>query len=1117
MQQVMKTLTLFIASLGLLIFCCASGVSAATLTWDGQGHDNNWSTALNWTGNTVPVTGDSVIFSGTSTKDSTVNATFSATLATIAINSGYTGTITLERSLVTTSTFTQATGTFNSASFNTQWGGTFTLSSGTYTASSNIATFSGNFTHSGGIFNHNSGTVDLNGSFQTISGSNHFFNLYKVGVSNDWLTFPSGVISTVSGTLTLRGTAANNALTIRASTESVQWYLDILGNKDFYFLNVKDSGNINSTAISPTSSEMVSDLGNNSNWIISSNTKTGPQAGAIHDLASIDNWNIRFDGATSSGGFGSSITSINLDSDDERALVINSSNADFNDRVNSGSVFIISEEIMAANGESGALDLADPNNYLVRIDGASASDLFGVNVHVTDINNNGWDDLLISATGTDYNSRSASGSLYIILDGILRSLGGTGNTLDMANTNNFNLRIDGRAVNNSLGIRTVTTHDLNNSGVRDLLFNVYNYTGSNDAFYVLYNSLLQPYLGTTGTTLDLLTSTNFNLLYSPGCSAMGNLAFPDYDGDGDTDIAVTGSQTFCGSGIQRIIGGVYVINHDLFSSYSGTGNIIDLTQPGNYNFRLLGVSREGSFGQSIVSGDYDGDGKDDIASSAVNVDYNGRVNSGSLFMIYGSLLDQYAGTGNTLNLGATENSNFRWDGATAGDIYGIALASGDYDSDTRPDLLSGAYGTDYNSRSASGSLYLFKNNSFTSYNERGVIFDLANFTNFSARYDGSKASSLFGISTFLEDVNGDGRLDFISSANAENNVGRSNAGAVYVIYNFPHTVNVDSFSETNSQTPAFSGQVALSPLATTTVSQVQYLVDSSNPLGDWTDCEVSGTNYSCQIQQTLSLGSHQVFVRAADENGAYTLQSAYGSFNFLVAQGSDNPTNQYSNTFPGYAKSVTIGPNHQGPIGIEGIISYTGDPSNPGIGGMLQNTTSVNDLYINPQKLSVEELENDEIPFPWQQGFNIVTNVFDFSAVSAFNGYPITVANNPYTIILSYDPSKLAGKDPKTLKIIYWDPKSGSWKALPGPYVVNWENKTIATTTKAFSLFALGYPNLGNMSTISDQVLGSKDVSVELLSPTENKVSKTSVPSKSPTDTVAQTLPKKSCFLFWCW
>jgi hypothetical protein len=44
------------------LFVFVPQVSAAVRTWDGEGADNNWSTAANWSADTAPVNGDSVAF-----------------------------------------------------------------------------------------------------------------------------------------------------------------------------------------------------------------------------------------------------------------------------------------------------------------------------------------------------------------------------------------------------------------------------------------------------------------------------------------------------------------------------------------------------------------------------------------------------------------------------------------------------------------------------------------------------------------------------------------------------------------------------------------------------------------------------------------------------------------------------------------------------------------------------------------------------------------------------------------------------------------------------------------------------------------------------------------------
>jgi len=88
---------------------------AASLTWDGGGADNNWSTCANWTTDTCPIAGDTVTFNATSTKNSTIDAGAPASVATLTIAAGYTGTITLARTFATTTTFSQATGSFTAS------------------------------------------------------------------------------------------------------------------------------------------------------------------------------------------------------------------------------------------------------------------------------------------------------------------------------------------------------------------------------------------------------------------------------------------------------------------------------------------------------------------------------------------------------------------------------------------------------------------------------------------------------------------------------------------------------------------------------------------------------------------------------------------------------------------------------------------------------------------------------------------------------------------------------------------------------------------------------------------------------------------------------------------
>lgn len=153
-----------------LLFLLPSQAIAATQVWDGGcGADTSWSCADNWSGDAVPAAGDTVKFSATSSNNSTVDSGFAGTIATINVNPGYTGTISLDRSLVVAKTLAQKAGSFDARS-QALTVKTLSLSGGAFTASSGTTTVGGNFMVSGvPSFHANGGTVDFNGTAGTLT------------------------------------------------------------------------------------------------------------------------------------------------------------------------------------------------------------------------------------------------------------------------------------------------------------------------------------------------------------------------------------------------------------------------------------------------------------------------------------------------------------------------------------------------------------------------------------------------------------------------------------------------------------------------------------------------------------------------------------------------------------------------------------------------------------------------------------------------------------------------------------------------------------------------------------------------------------------------------------
>ena len=195
--------------------------------------------------------------------------TFTGSSGTVTPSSSMTvsgGTYTAGAGTLTTPSLTVSGGTFTGSSGTVDLNGDFTVSSGTFTApsSSGTLTISGNFAHSGGTFTHNSGTVTLDGSDQTLSGSTTFNNLSKTVSTARTLTFTSGTTQTIAGTMTLQG-ASGALLSLRSSTSGTQWSINPQGTRTIEYLDVKDSYNTNSSAIT-TATFNITDSGNNTGW-----------------------------------------------------------------------------------------------------------------------------------------------------------------------------------------------------------------------------------------------------------------------------------------------------------------------------------------------------------------------------------------------------------------------------------------------------------------------------------------------------------------------------------------------------------------------------------------------------------------------------------------------------------------------------------------------------------------------------------------------------------------------------------------------------------------------------------------------------------------------------------
>ena len=364
---------------------------------------------------------------------------------------------------------------------------------------------------------------------------------------------------------------------------------------------------------------------------------------------------------------------INADGYDD--VIAGSPYADNNARLDSGSAYLVLGSESPSN-----LDLRGPGVAL-RIDGAAAGSLTASAVAgAGDVNNDGYDDVIIGAPWGRAGDYFESGVSYVVY--------GTASptTVDLENLGSAGIRIDGEEISWS-GHSVAGAGDVNRDGYDDVIIGapdawLSGETYKTGAAYVILG-------GATPTDVDLtnIGSAGFRIHGEHPYSATGwsVSGAQDVNNDGYDDVIIGARQAAGSNGYES--GVSYVV----YGTASPT--TVDLATLGDAGFRIQGADAYDLSGRSVAGvGDVNYDRYDDVLIGAPGADNNNRDSSGSNYVVYGGP------TPSAVDLTDIAQVGYRIDGAAAGNMTGSSVAgAGDVNDDRVRDLLTyaGGAGTGY--------------------------------------------------------------------------------------------------------------------------------------------------------------------------------------------------------------------------------------------------------------------------------------------------------------------------------------------------------------------------------------------------------------------------------------
>jgi len=393
--------------------------------------------------------------------------------------------------------------------------------------------------------------------------------------------------------------------------------------------------------------------------------------------------------------------------------------------------------------------------------GAVGGDLFGSAVEVGDFNADGFDDVAVGSPGKAVRNRARAGGVTVLYGG--------GGGISASGFDFFSQDSPGlpgsAEINDQFGF-SLAAGDFNGDGRDDLAVGA---PGEG-----IFNRARAGGVAVLYSDAGGVASANGRYFHQsqrglrgaaePGDEFGFSLAAGNFNGDGFDDL-VAGSpgEDF------RFPQNVGVI-HMMLGSTNGItlsgSKFLSQSTPGVPN----GSEDNDRFGHTLVAGDFNGDGRDDIAVSAPDETFGVRRNAGMVWSLFGSSTG-LTGTGSQ---NFTQRTAGLGNGVEQSDRFGVGLAAGDINGDGNDDLVVGVPDETLGRAGRTGLVHVINGSPSGLTGSGSATYNQSS----TGIPDRSEANDAFGSAVAVGDFDGNGRGDIMIGVPGEN----ARAGAVTVVF-----------------------------------------------------------------------------------------------------------------------------------------------------------------------------------------------------------------------------------------------------------------------------------------------------------------------------------------------